>query len=109
MSCLSSGARSRRRPRLMGVFEPCHLNYDLLGNLVPHVHAHIVPSYLDDPCPNTPLKPWMLHAVADEDLRYQTDKLRGCSTPLNDGFSGLIWRGASLLDYARASLILTID
>jgi diadenosine tetraphosphate (Ap4A) HIT family hydrolase len=39
---------------LTGVFEPCHLNYELLGNLVPHVHVHIVPRYVDDPCPHTP-------------------------------------------------------
>lgn len=37
------------------VFEPLHLNYQLLGNAVPHVHTHVVPRYLDDPAPGGPL------------------------------------------------------
>jgi diadenosine tetraphosphate (Ap4A) HIT family hydrolase len=61
---------------LTHVFEPCHLNYDLLGNLVPHVHTHIVPRYLDDPCPNTPLKPWVLDTVPDEIFEQQVRDLR---------------------------------
>jgi diadenosine tetraphosphate (Ap4A) HIT family hydrolase len=61
---------------LTEAFQPCHLNYDVLGNLVPHVHVHIVPRYLDDPCPNSPLKPWVLHRGSEEDLRHQTEQLR---------------------------------
>lgn len=58
------------------VFEPCHLNYDLLGNLVPHVHTHIVPRYLDDPSPHTPLKPWEPTPVPDAELQHQAQRLR---------------------------------
>jgi diadenosine tetraphosphate (Ap4A) HIT family hydrolase len=61
---------------MTAVFQPCHLNYDLLGNLVPHVHVHIVPRFLDDPCPNAPLKPWVLHPVDGADLVQQVDRLR---------------------------------
>jgi diadenosine tetraphosphate (Ap4A) HIT family hydrolase len=61
---------------LTHVFEPCQLNYELLGNAVPHVHTHIVPRYVDDPCPNTPLKPWVLQPVADEVLDQQAQRLR---------------------------------
>ena len=25
------------------VFSPCHMNYMLLGNIVPHLHVHVVP------------------------------------------------------------------
>jgi diadenosine tetraphosphate (Ap4A) HIT family hydrolase len=39
------------------VFTPCHINYQLLGNSVPHLHVHVVPRYLDDPAPARPL-PW---------------------------------------------------
>ena len=39
------------------VFVPCHMNYQLLGNLAPHLHVHVVPRYLDDPAPGKPL-PW---------------------------------------------------
>jgi diadenosine tetraphosphate (Ap4A) HIT family hydrolase len=31
------------------------MNYQLLGNLVPHLHVHLVPRYLDDPAPGKPL------------------------------------------------------
>lgn len=61
---------------LTHVFEPCHLNYDVLGNLVPHVHTHIVSRYLDDRCPNAPLQPWVLQPVPDETLELQVERLR---------------------------------
>ena len=36
------------------VFEPVKMNYNLLGNSVPHLHAHLVPRYADDPRPEWP-------------------------------------------------------
>lgn len=30
-------------------FRPCKLNYELLGNLVPHLHWHLFPRSADDP------------------------------------------------------------
>jgi diadenosine tetraphosphate (Ap4A) HIT family hydrolase len=62
---------------LEDAFAPCHLNYEVLGNLVPHVHVHIVPRYLDDPCPNAPLKPWEPVPVDDAALREQLARLTG--------------------------------
>ena len=38
-------------------FEHAKMNYQMLGNSVPHLHAHIVPRPLLDPAPNQPL-PW---------------------------------------------------
>ena len=35
-------------------FAPVKLNYDVLGNAVPHLHTHIVPRYADDPRPGWP-------------------------------------------------------
>jgi diadenosine tetraphosphate (Ap4A) HIT family hydrolase len=35
-------------------FRPVKLNYNLLGNEVPHLHAHVVPRYADDPRPGWP-------------------------------------------------------
>jgi diadenosine tetraphosphate (Ap4A) HIT family hydrolase len=35
-------------------FSPVKLNYDLLGNSVPHLHTHVVPRYADDPRPGWP-------------------------------------------------------
>jgi diadenosine tetraphosphate (Ap4A) HIT family hydrolase len=39
------------------VFSPEKMNFQLLGNLVPHLHAHIVPRYYGDPAPGRPLDP----------------------------------------------------
>jgi diadenosine tetraphosphate (Ap4A) HIT family hydrolase len=36
------------------VFEPVKLNYETLGNSLPHLHTHIVPRYADDPRPGWP-------------------------------------------------------
>jgi diadenosine tetraphosphate (Ap4A) HIT family hydrolase len=36
-------------------YSPAKLNYQMLGNAVPHLHAHIVPRYLGDPAPGKPL------------------------------------------------------
>ena len=35
-------------------FAPVKLNYDLLGNSVPHLHTHVAPRYTDDPRPGWP-------------------------------------------------------
>jgi diadenosine tetraphosphate (Ap4A) HIT family hydrolase len=34
--------------------QPLKMNYNLLGNSVPHLHAHLVPRYEDDPKPGWP-------------------------------------------------------
>ena len=34
------------------VFGPVKMNYDILGNSVPHLHVHLVPRYADDPRPD---------------------------------------------------------
>ena len=35
-------------------FEPVKLNYDILGNSLPHLHTHVIPRYADDPKPGWP-------------------------------------------------------
>jgi diadenosine tetraphosphate (Ap4A) HIT family hydrolase len=35
-------------------FEPVKMNYDLLGNSLPHLHTHVMPRYADDPKPGWP-------------------------------------------------------
>jgi diadenosine tetraphosphate (Ap4A) HIT family hydrolase len=34
--------------------EPVKLNYELLGNSLPHLHTHVMPRYADDPKPGWP-------------------------------------------------------
>src|SRR3954452_10798616 len=35
-------------------FAPVKMNYNVLGNSVPHLHTHLVPRYADDPRPGWP-------------------------------------------------------
>ena len=58
------------------VFRPCHMNYNVLGNGVPHVHAHVLPRYLDDPCPAMPLSPWVVREVDGEEFARHLELLR---------------------------------
>src|SRR5262245_50364131 len=41
------------------VFQPLKLNFNLLGNAVPHLHAHILPRYYGDAAPHSPIDPNM--------------------------------------------------
>ena len=59
-------------------FAPVKLNYDLLGNSVPHLHTHVVPRYADDPRPGWPFpfpdpEP---PPMPDERLRRDVEALR---------------------------------
>jgi diadenosine tetraphosphate (Ap4A) HIT family hydrolase len=60
------------------VLEPVKLNYDLLGNSLPHLHVHVVPRYADDPRPGWPFPfPEDDPGVRDEDeLRADAEALR---------------------------------
>jgi diadenosine tetraphosphate (Ap4A) HIT family hydrolase len=33
------------------------MNYNILGNVVPHLHVHIIPRYFTDSAPNRPIDP----------------------------------------------------
>jgi diadenosine tetraphosphate (Ap4A) HIT family hydrolase len=37
------------------LFKPVKLNYQILGNVVPHLHTHIEPRYYGDPAPGRPI------------------------------------------------------
>jgi diadenosine tetraphosphate (Ap4A) HIT family hydrolase len=39
------------------VFQPIKINYEILGNAIPHLHVHIVPRYYGDPAPGRPINP----------------------------------------------------
>jgi diadenosine tetraphosphate (Ap4A) HIT family hydrolase len=34
--------------------QPVKLNYDVLGNSLPHLHTHVIPRYAEDPRPGWP-------------------------------------------------------
>ncbi|MFI6998758.1 HIT family protein [Nocardia sp. NPDC050175] len=39
---------------LMNYYQPLKMNYETLGNSVPHLHTHLVPRYIKDPAPGRP-------------------------------------------------------
>lgn len=39
---------------LMAEYEPLKMNYETLGNSLPHLHTHLIPRYLVDPRPRRP-------------------------------------------------------
>ena len=63
-------------------FAPCHVNYLLLGNWVPHLHVHVVPRYLDDSSPGMPL-PWAPSPVPEDVFERQFTHLRDLSLEAN--------------------------
>jgi diadenosine tetraphosphate (Ap4A) HIT family hydrolase len=63
---------------LLEVLAPVKLNYDVLGNSVPHLHTHLVPRYADDPRPGWPF-PFPEQdppPMPDERLRADAEALR---------------------------------
>ena len=64
------------------VFSPCHVNYLLLGNIVPHLHVHVVPRYLDDAAPERPL-PWDVSQVPADQFARQFAQLRDAGAALD--------------------------
>ena len=82
--------------RLERAFEPVKMNYDVLGNSLPHLHTHVVPRYADDPRPG-----WPFPFPEDEpaDRRGRAPRRRGGATRLSvdalsdaDARSELPWR-----------------
>jgi diadenosine tetraphosphate (Ap4A) HIT family hydrolase len=58
--------------------EPVKVNYNILGNSVPHLHVHVIPRYADDPRPEWPFpfpdeKPVPFD---DADVQSDADRLR---------------------------------
>jgi diadenosine tetraphosphate (Ap4A) HIT family hydrolase len=47
------------------VFNPLKMNFNILGNVVPHVHAHILPRYYGDPAPHHPIDPNAAQVLLD--------------------------------------------
>jgi diadenosine tetraphosphate (Ap4A) HIT family hydrolase len=39
------------------IFEPVKMNFEILGNSIPHLHCHIKPRFYGDPAPGIPIWP----------------------------------------------------
>ena len=53
------------------VMQPLKMNYNLLGNSLPHLHTHVVPRYADDPKPG-----WPFPFPEEEPERFPEDVLQ---------------------------------
>ena len=52
-------------------FEPVKMNYELLGNSLPHLHTHVMPRYAEDPKPG-----WPFPHPKDEPPPHPEEELR---------------------------------
>ncbi len=60
-------------------FEPVKMNYEVLGNALPHLHAHAIPRYRADPAPGVPLPSALLQRSWSGEQQFHADveALRG--------------------------------
>ena len=56
------------------VTQPHKLNYECLGNLVPHLHWHVFPRRLEEPSPEKPV--WVCMPQGDAGAPYAFDAAR---------------------------------
>jgi diadenosine tetraphosphate (Ap4A) HIT family hydrolase len=61
---------ARAAEAIARVVTPIKMNIQMLGNAVPHLHAHLVPRYYGDPAPSRPLDPG-LQTVMLTSAEYQ--------------------------------------
>lgn len=66
------------------VFRPAKMNYELLGNRVPHIHWHVVPRLPDDPNPR-----WPVWTLPHEPLRLSAEAARERATAVRSALVGL--------------------
>jgi diadenosine tetraphosphate (Ap4A) HIT family hydrolase len=59
-------------------FRPAKLNVMILGNAVPHLHAHVMPRFVDDPFPERPFEfpPMRRPRIAEDVFAGQVAALR---------------------------------
>jgi diadenosine tetraphosphate (Ap4A) HIT family hydrolase len=69
---------------LQSRYRPVKMNYETLGNMVPHLHTHLVPRYADgDPAPGRPF-PFLVQderpSLSEETLQRDAEALRSLLT-----------------------------
>jgi diadenosine tetraphosphate (Ap4A) HIT family hydrolase len=68
---------------LIAHYGPLKMNYETLGNTVPHLHTHLIPRFVADPNPGGPfpLGAASREAVPDEQLEVEAGGLRDRLSP----------------------------
>ena len=61
------------------VFSPAKINYELLGNMVPHIHWHIVPRFASEPLWPRPIwaEPHDELLLAPNEYKQHIERIRG--------------------------------
>ena len=63
--------------RLEGHLQPVKLNYETLGNSMPHLHTHVMPRYALDPRPEWPFPyPEEAPPLDEDEFRADVEALR---------------------------------
>lgn len=64
---------------LFTVYSPAKINYELLGNMVPHIHWHIVPRFSSESLWPRPIwaEPHEEKFLSPDEYRNQVEKIRG--------------------------------
>lgn len=70
---------SRVAQALYEVYKPAKINYELLGNMVPHIHWHIVPRFSSEPLWPRPIwaEPHDELLLAPHEYKQRIEKIRG--------------------------------
>jgi len=63
---------------LHSLFQPDKINYELLGNMVPHIHWHLVPRFVTDPLWPRPIwaEPHSEQRLSDDQYRERIRMIR---------------------------------
>ncbi len=69
---------SRVAAALFAAYRPTKINYELLGNMVPHMHWHLIPRRTDDPLWPRPIwsEPHPERLLTDEACRETAARIR---------------------------------
>jgi len=64
---------------LFTLFRPDKINYELLGNMVPHIHWHLVPRHAGEPLWPRPIwsEPHNELPLSPEEYRERSESIRG--------------------------------
>jgi diadenosine tetraphosphate (Ap4A) HIT family hydrolase len=60
-------------------YQPLKMNYETLGNTVPHLHTHLLPRFPEDPAPG---QPFPLLPQNGQESKFTEDLLRDDATAL---------------------------
>ncbi|WP_436772432.1 HIT family protein [Yinghuangia sp. YIM S09857] len=71
---------------LIACYRPLKMNYETLGNSLPHLHTHLIPRYRTDPAPGRPFPlPPGPSTLPDHEVEHQAARLRAHFTRHPDG------------------------